>query len=195
VSLNLNILMRSATQVGSCSIRAGVNMGDRFSSPPVSHGYLNPLLLNPVGPQAAVVLAFMFSASWRLTVVTFVLIPMVLLISKVRGGGLYSKFEARLLVNRTQSTTSSHDFQTLNNNNQPTTLPHSGLRRLLPQAIQKGPGRPGRRQRGRGGDPLVDVNGPRPRGPGGSRIQALFGFHHRNAYLLCITLHHFTLAQ
>lgn len=28
-------------------------------------------------------LAFMFSASWRLTVVTFVLVPMVLLISKV----------------------------------------------------------------------------------------------------------------
>jgi len=34
--------------------------------------------------QAAVVLAFMVSASWRLTVVTFVLVPMVLLISKVR---------------------------------------------------------------------------------------------------------------
>lgn len=48
VCLNLNIMMRSAT-------------------------------------QAAVVLTFMFAASWRLTVVTFILIPVVLLISKVRG--------------------------------------------------------------------------------------------------------------
>ena len=30
------------------------------------------------------VLGFMFSASWRLSVVTFVLVPCVLLISKVR---------------------------------------------------------------------------------------------------------------
>ena len=36
-------------------------------------------------PQGAVVLAFMFSASWRLTVVTFVLVPVVLLLSKVRA--------------------------------------------------------------------------------------------------------------
>ena len=34
--------------------------------------------------QAAMVLVFMFSASWRLTIVTFVMIPMVLLICKVR---------------------------------------------------------------------------------------------------------------
>lgn len=32
------------------------------------------------------VLVFMFSASWRLTVVTFVMIPLVLVICKVRGG-------------------------------------------------------------------------------------------------------------
>eukprot|EP00878_Enallax_costatus_P014219 GHUV01014873.1.p1 GENE.GHUV01014873.1~~GHUV01014873.1.p1 ORF type:complete len:765 (+),score=113.02 GHUV01014873.1:294-2588(+) len=48
ISLNLNILVRSAT-------------------------------------QAVMVLVFMFSASWRLTVVTFVLVPCVLLISKVYG--------------------------------------------------------------------------------------------------------------
>jgi hypothetical protein len=30
------------------------------------------------------VLVFMFSASWRLTIVTFVMIPMVLIICKVR---------------------------------------------------------------------------------------------------------------
>jgi hypothetical protein len=35
-------------------------------------------------PMAAMVLFFMFSASWRLTVVTFILIPIVLLISEVR---------------------------------------------------------------------------------------------------------------
>jgi hypothetical protein len=33
------------------------------------------------------VLVFMLSASWRLTVVTFVLVPCVLLISKVCVGG------------------------------------------------------------------------------------------------------------
>ncbi|KAF8073219.1 Abcb9 [Scenedesmus sp. PABB004] len=48
VSLNLNVLVRSAT-------------------------------------SAAMVLGFMFAASWRLTVVTFVLVPCVLLISKVYG--------------------------------------------------------------------------------------------------------------
>lgn len=37
--------------------------------------------------QAAMVLVFMFSASWRLTIVTFVMIPMVLLICKVRWMG------------------------------------------------------------------------------------------------------------
>jgi hypothetical protein len=36
--------------------------------------------------QAVMVLVFMFGASWRLTVVTFVLVPCVLLISKVRQG-------------------------------------------------------------------------------------------------------------
>lgn len=45
------------------------------------HTSCAPLIAPPF--QAAVVLAFMFSASWRLTVVTFVLVPMVLLISKV----------------------------------------------------------------------------------------------------------------
>lgn len=34
--------------------------------------------------QAAMVLVFMFSSSWRLTVVTFILIPVVMVISKVR---------------------------------------------------------------------------------------------------------------
>jgi ABC-type multidrug transport system fused ATPase/permease subunit len=34
--------------------------------------------------QAVMVLVFMFGASWRLTVVTFVLVPCVLVISKVR---------------------------------------------------------------------------------------------------------------
>ena len=33
------------------------------------------------------VLAFMFSASWRLTVVTFVMVPLVLAICKVVAGG------------------------------------------------------------------------------------------------------------
>lgn len=36
--------------------------------------------------QAVMVLVFMFAASWRLTVVTFVLVPCVLLISKVSRG-------------------------------------------------------------------------------------------------------------
>lgn len=35
--------------------------------------------------QAVMVLVFMFAASWRLTVVTFVLVPCVLVISKVRN--------------------------------------------------------------------------------------------------------------
>lgn len=35
--------------------------------------------------QAVMVLVFMFAASWRLTVVTFVLVPCVLVISKVCG--------------------------------------------------------------------------------------------------------------
>lgn len=48
VSLNLNVLLRSAT-------------------------------------QAAMVLAFMAAASWRLTVVTFILVPLVMAISKVRA--------------------------------------------------------------------------------------------------------------
>lgn len=46
VSLNLNVMMRSAM-------------------------------------QAAVVLSFMFAAQWRLTVVTFIIVPLVLTISKV----------------------------------------------------------------------------------------------------------------
>ena len=48
ISLNLNVMLRSAT-------------------------------------QGAMVLAFMFSASWRLTVVTFVMVPVVLAICKVYG--------------------------------------------------------------------------------------------------------------
>jgi ABC-type multidrug transport system fused ATPase/permease subunit len=49
---------------------------------------LNVFLRNAT--QAGMVLSFMFAASWRLTVVTFILIPVVLLISKVgvpKGGG------------------------------------------------------------------------------------------------------------
>ena len=46
VCLNLNVMMRSAT-------------------------------------QAAMVLTFMFAASWRLTIVTFILVPVIMLISKV----------------------------------------------------------------------------------------------------------------
>ena len=45
VCLNLNVMMRSAT-------------------------------------QAAMVLTFMFAASWRLTIVTFILVPVIMLISK-----------------------------------------------------------------------------------------------------------------
>ena len=41
------------------------------------------------------VLVFMLSASWRLTVVTFVLVPCVLLISKVYGG-FYRKLSKRV---------------------------------------------------------------------------------------------------
>ncbi len=33
--------------------------------------------------QAAIVLSFMFVASWRLTVVTFIVVPAVMTISKV----------------------------------------------------------------------------------------------------------------
>lgn len=40
----------------------------------------------PPSCQAAMVLVFMFSASWRLTVVTFVMIPLVLVVCKVGGG-------------------------------------------------------------------------------------------------------------
>ena len=35
--------------------------------------------------QAVMVLVFMFAASWRLTVVTFIIIPVILAISKVYG--------------------------------------------------------------------------------------------------------------
>lgn len=56
VSLNLNIMVRSAT-------------------------------------QAAIVLSFMFAASWRLTVVTFTIIPLVGAVSKVYGGArLYLQY-------------------------------------------------------------------------------------------------------
>ena len=58
ISLNLNVMLRSAT-------------------------------------QAAMVLAFMFTASWRLTVVTFVLVPIVLAICKVYGN-YYRKMSKRV---------------------------------------------------------------------------------------------------
>ncbi|KAL6776308.1 hypothetical protein ACKKBG_A20615 [Auxenochlorella protothecoides x Auxenochlorella symbiontica] len=45
--------------------------------------------------QAAVVLAFMFDASWRLTVVTFVMVPLVLAICKVYGS-YYRKLSKRV---------------------------------------------------------------------------------------------------
>jgi hypothetical protein len=48
---------------------------------------LNMNVLMRSATQAAIVLFFMFAASWRLTVVTFVLVPLVLLISKVRAAG------------------------------------------------------------------------------------------------------------
>jgi ATP-binding cassette subfamily B (MDR/TAP) protein 9 len=35
--------------------------------------------------QAAMVLVFMFAASWRLTVVTFIIIPVILAICKLYG--------------------------------------------------------------------------------------------------------------
>ncbi|KAG2435284.1 hypothetical protein HXX76_007360 [Chlamydomonas incerta] len=58
VGLNLNVMLRSAT-------------------------------------QAAMVLVFMFAASWRLTVVTFILVPVVLTISKVYGK-YYSRLSKRV---------------------------------------------------------------------------------------------------
>ncbi|KAG2446750.1 hypothetical protein HYH02_008311 [Chlamydomonas schloesseri] len=58
VGLNLNVMLRSAT-------------------------------------QAAMVLVFMFAASWRLTVVTFILVPVVLTISKVYGR-FYSRLSKRV---------------------------------------------------------------------------------------------------
>lgn len=42
------------------------------------------MLVLCVSTVAVMVLMFMFTASWRLTVVTFVLVPCMLLISKVR---------------------------------------------------------------------------------------------------------------
>ncbi|GLI59706.1 hypothetical protein VaNZ11_001651, partial [Volvox africanus] len=45
--------------------------------------------------QAAMVLFFMFAASWRLTVVTFILVPVVLTISQVYGK-FYSKLSKRV---------------------------------------------------------------------------------------------------
>lgn len=35
--------------------------------------------------QAAMVLVFMFRASWRLSVITFIIIPAIILITKVYG--------------------------------------------------------------------------------------------------------------
>lgn len=35
--------------------------------------------------QAAMVLVFMFKASWRLTIITFILIPIIILVCKVYG--------------------------------------------------------------------------------------------------------------
>ena len=35
--------------------------------------------------QAAMVLVFMFKASWRLTIITFILIPLIILVCKVYG--------------------------------------------------------------------------------------------------------------
>ncbi|GFR49523.1 hypothetical protein Agub_g11566, partial [Astrephomene gubernaculifera] len=58
IGLNLNVLMRSAT-------------------------------------QAAMVLVFMFAASWRLTVVTFILVPVVMTISQVYGH-YYSRLARRV---------------------------------------------------------------------------------------------------
>lgn len=45
--------------------------------------------------QAAMVLAFMFTASWRLTVVTFIMVPIVLAICKVYGG-FYRKLSKKV---------------------------------------------------------------------------------------------------
>ena len=58
ISLNLNVMLRSAT-------------------------------------QAAMVLAFMFTASWRLTVVTFIMVPIVIAICKVYGG-FYRKLSKKV---------------------------------------------------------------------------------------------------
>ncbi|KAG7669825.1 hypothetical protein Ndes2437B_g06013 [Nannochloris sp. 'desiccata'] len=58
ISLNLNVMLRSAT-------------------------------------QAAMVLAFMFTASWRLTVVTFIMVPIVIAICKVYGG-FYRKMSKKV---------------------------------------------------------------------------------------------------
>ena len=41
--------------------------------------------------QAAMVLVFMFKASWRLTIITFILIPLIILVCKVYGA--YYRFE------------------------------------------------------------------------------------------------------
>uniref|UniRef100_A0A6S8M2Q5 ATP-binding cassette transporter n=1 Tax=Dunaliella tertiolecta TaxID=3047 RepID=A0A6S8M2Q5_DUNTE len=46
---------------------------------------LNLNVLLRAATQAAMVLGFMFSASWRLTVITFILVPCVMFISKVYG--------------------------------------------------------------------------------------------------------------
>ena len=35
--------------------------------------------------QASMVLVFMFKASWRLTIITFILIPLIILVCKVYG--------------------------------------------------------------------------------------------------------------
>ncbi len=58
ISLNLNVMLRSAT-------------------------------------QAAMVLAFMFTASWRLTIVTFIMVPIVIAISKIYGG-FYRKMSKKV---------------------------------------------------------------------------------------------------
>ncbi|GIL89047.1 hypothetical protein Vretimale_16209 [Volvox reticuliferus] len=73
------IISRLAADTSTVADQVGLNMNVMLRS----------------ATQAAMVLFFMFAASWRLTVVTFILVPVVLTISQVYGK-FYSKLSKRV---------------------------------------------------------------------------------------------------
>eukprot|EP00887_Chlorella_sp_A99_P006350 scaffold3.g6350.t1 len=85
ICLNLNVMLRRSLTPTPLSPAHRPPPTARYAAALFSHSLT----------QAAMVLAFMFIASWRLTVVTFVMIPLVLVICKLYGA-YYRKMSKRV---------------------------------------------------------------------------------------------------